>query len=667
MKILSPAGNFDCLRAAVINGADEVYLGINEYNARNNVDGFTADTLKSAVDFARVYGVKVNLAINILFTDDELQSAFDTVIKAYNDGVDCFIIQDLALAKLLNDYYPEIEKHASTQMGIHNLEGVKAIEPYGFKRVVLARETPLKEIRRIKENSGVEIEYFAHGALCVSFSGNCYLSSYMLGASGNRGRCKQLCRLPYTLKKDGATLKKGYLLSAKDFNMTKRLKDLKLAGVDVIKIEGRARRAFYVATATKEYRRAIDGKIANQESLKLAFNREYTEGYFNGNGGMISELQNHVGISVGEVVKVNYGKKFNEVFFTSTRELHAKSTLKVFRNGQETAVVSAYDLTKSGKNYRLTTTAKIAVGDKINLISDAMLEDVAAGETKKVQVPIAISVKVGEPIKAVVSLLDKTVEIKGETLTAAIKQPLTVSELEDNFKKSEYFNASLSVEMGGDAFIRKQDLNEFRRLVFNRVYNELTEKYRRNLQTVKIKTNIPVKTFSDFEFVESEEENALSRNVVFSPDTYSVERVMAFKKRCESMGKCAYLDTPPFALKEDIELIRDIIDKTKIKVVANNYYALALDGVAVIGGGLNVYNTVTADIHGKEVITAERDFGSKKAFPYMTLRHCPFKSHLGFKCGDCTYNKGYELIADNGKRLKIKRKRLTDCTFYLTD
>ena len=667
MKILSPAGNFDCLRAAVINGADEVYLGINEYNARNNVDGFTADTLKSAVDFAHVYGVKVNLAINILFTDDELQSAFDTVIRAYNDGVDSFIIQDLALAKLLNDYFPEIEKHASTQMGLHNLEGVKAIEPYGFKRVVLARETPLSEIRRIKENTDVEIEYFAHGALCVSFSGNCYLSSYMLGASGNRGRCKQLCRLPYTLKKDGSAVKKGYLLSAKDFNMTKRLNDLKTAGVDVIKIEGRARRAFYVATATKEYRRAVDGKTADQDSLKLAFNREFTEGYFNGNGGIISELQNHIGVNVGEVVKVNNGKKFNEVFFTSTRDLYAKSTFKTFRDGKETAVVTAYDLTKSGKNYRLTTTAKIAVGDKIRLIIDAKREEDIIDKNKKVQVPIAVYASENKPIKAVISVCGKDLEVFGESLSTAIKQPLTASEIKENFKKSEYFDARLSVNIDGDLFLRKQELNAFRRSVFDRVYLELTEKYRRNLQTVKIRTLLPVKPFTDFEYVESEEENATAMNVVFSPDTYSVERVKAFKDKCESMGKCAYLDTPPFALKEDIRLIKEIIEKTNIKVVANNYYALTLDNVLVIGGGLNVYNTVTANIYGKEVITAESDFGSKKAFPYMTLRHCPIKSHVGGKCANCTFNKGYELVTDSGKRLKIKRKKLTDCTFYLTD
>ena len=133
------------------------------------------------------------------------------------------------------------------------------------------------------------------------------------------------------------------------------------------------------------------------------------------------------------------------------------------------------------------------------------------------------------------------------------------------------------------------------------------------------------------------------------------------------MGKCAYLDTPPFALKDDIRLLTDIVEKTKIKIVANNYYALTIDENAVIGGGLNVYNSVTASVYGREVITAERDFGSKISFPYMTLRHCPFKSHVKSKCGNCAYKKGYELVMSGGRTLKLKRKRLTDCTFYLTD
>ena len=250
MKLLSPAGDMESLKMAVLNGADEVYLGVKDFNARN-IEGFSLETLKQAVDFAHIYGVKVHLAVNILFTNDEMQNALNLVVDAYNLGVDAFIVQDLGLAYLLNQNYPQIELHASTQMGLHNLEGVEQALKFGFKRVVLARETPLDEIARIKQNTDVEIEYFAQGALCVSFSGNCYMSSYVLNASGNRGKCKQLCRLPYDLRFNNRAVATGYLLSAKDFNMIGRLDDLAKAGVTAIKIEGRARRPYYVGVATR--------------------------------------------------------------------------------------------------------------------------------------------------------------------------------------------------------------------------------------------------------------------------------------------------------------------------------------------------------------------------------------------------------------------------------
>ena len=201
MKILSPVGNFESLKMAVFNGADEVYLGINDFNARNNIDGFGLADLQEVVQFAHTFDVKVNLAINILFSDEEMQKALDIVVDAYNMGVDSFIVQDIGLANLIFKHYPQIEVHASTQMGLHNLEGVKFAEKMGFKRVVLARETPLQEIENIRKNTLVEIEYFAQGALCVCFSGNCYLSAYVCDASGNRGKCKQLCRLPYSFEK----------------------------------------------------------------------------------------------------------------------------------------------------------------------------------------------------------------------------------------------------------------------------------------------------------------------------------------------------------------------------------------------------------------------------------------------------------------------------------
>ena len=667
MKILSPAGNFESLKMAVYNGADEVYLGINNFNARNNIDGFSMETLEQAVDFAHVYGVKVNLAINILFSDEELQNAVDTIIDAYNIGVDSFIIQDLGLASLVHEYYPEIEIHASTQMAVHNLEGVKAIEKFGFKRIVLARETPLDEIKRIKANSDVEIEYFAQGALCVSFSGNCYLSSYLCSASGNRGKCKQLCRLPYTLELKGKTLKKGYLLSAKDFNMIDRLDDLKQAGVDVLKIEGRARRPTYVAIATREYYNALNSKQVKKDNLKLAFNREYTAGYFDGNGKIISDYHNHNGIKVGCVEKVNLGKKFNEVFFSSNRELSPKSTFKFYRNVEEKNTITAYDLNKIAQGkYKLTTTQKVSLGDDdVHLILDAKLEDEVLTYVKKKYLKIQIFAEQGKKLYASFEANGKLVEVFGQVLEVSKNQALSREDLITNFKKNEVFEAELDIIKLDNVFLPNKLLNEFRRNVFDEAYKVYNKDKKRNLKSFNIEAKLKVMPLRDFEIIESVNQKSDVKNLIYSPEVYELEDIKHFQERCKKENKIAYLDLPNFALKQDVEKIKTIINETKIAVVVNNYYALNLTDNYIIGAGMNVYNLLTANVLGRAFITAESDLGERIDYPYMTLRHCPMKSHLNASCDKCPYKDGYTYKMDNGKILKLKRKKLSSCTFYL--
>lgn len=666
MKILSPAGNFESLKMAVFNGADEVYLGISDFNARNNIEGFSIDNLKDAVDFAHLYGVKVHLAINILFSDDELESALDVVYKSLNLGIDAFIVQDLGLIALINKLYPQAEVHLSTQMGIHNLEGILALKEYKFKRVVLSRETPLEEIKRIKENLNVEIEYFAQGALCVSFSGNCYLSSYTLGASGNRGKCKQLCRLPFTFYKKGEKLKKGYLLSAKDFNMLDRLSDLKDAGVDVIKIEGRARRPYYVGVATKQYYNALNGIKTDLEELKLAFNRTYTEGYFNGNGNIISDVQSHIGIRVGKVLRVKNGKKFNEVYFSSNRKISPKSTLKFFFNGQE-KTVSAFDLKEVNKNeYLFTTTNAVETGAWAHLIVDYEREINALSTTKKVPIEIDFFAIENQKIRAEFSLLGQKNAVFGQILSVAKNQPLTKNEIDENFSKSEFFDIKINVKQLDKVFILKKNLNEFRRAVLQKIYEVLTK----NNACVqrKIMPNIPkISGLKDFVVIDDLDAEFCCKNVIYSPEKYLESQVEKFIIKCKKLGKIAYLDTPNFALKNDIELLKKIIKKTGVGVVANNYYALTLSDNLVIGAGLNVYNSFTAFELKKPFFTAESNLGERIDCAYMTLRHCPMKNLLNASCEKCPYEQGFTYKMDSGKVMKLKRKKLSTCTFYLTD
>lgn len=663
MLLLSPAGDFESLKMAVFYGADEVYLGVKDFNARN-IEGFSLTSLREAVDFAHVYGVKVHLAVNILFSNSELQSALDLVVDAYNLGVDAFIIQDLGLASLISKNYPEICIHASTQMGFHNLEGVQFAKKLGFSRVVLSRETPLDEIKRIKQNCDIEIEYFAQGALCVSFSGNCYLSSYLCGASGNRGKCKQLCRLPYKFFEGNKKLAEGYLLSAKDFCMISRLQELKDAGVDAIKIEGRARRPYYVAVTTREYRHALDGKPADLSELKLAYNRDFTPGYFDGNGSIISNYKNHIGVQIGKITKVVRGKNFNEIFISSRQKIAPKSTIKTFDGFVEKNTLTLFDIKEVGKNlYRATTTQNVENGLDVNLIIDASKNDVE-NFTRKVEINLKIQAVAGKNLRAEFVLNNKTYIIEGEKCEEAQNQPLNKDEIINNFSKNPYFSPRLFIETK-NAFVPKQKLNEFRRNVYEKIYEIKTKNNIDKLSKIKIDTSVLTKGFDDFETTQNSSGNYQSNNVIYSPEIYDVLDVEKFVENCKKQNKIPYLDTPIFALKKDIEILKNIIEKTHINIVANNYYALAFPTQKVAGAGLNVFNNISANVLDMPVVCAEGEGFPKMPAPFMTLRHCPIKTHLHANCSNCPYHEGYYYVLESGKTLKLTRKKLSTCTFYL--
>lgn len=667
MKILSPVGDMESLKQAIYNGADEVYLGVKDFNARNNIEGFSLDNLKHAVDFAHIFGVRVFLAVNILFDDYEIIPALNLIVDAYNWGVDAFIVQDFGLINLIYNDYPEIEIHASTQMGIHNLEGAKAIEKY-VKRVVLARETPVEEIRRIKENSNVEIEYFVQGALCVCFSGNCYLSSYECDASGNRGKCKQLCRLPYTLKNSGEFVKSGYLLSAKDFNMINRIDDLEKAGVDSLKIEGRARRPYYVGMATKIYRKAVDElSVTKQDNLdlRIAFNRGYTEGYFNGNSNIISNLQNHIGVEIGRVEKVNCGKKFNEIYILSNREISPKSSLKFYDNGVEIATISAYDIKKENGLYKITTTQKVKVNNSVNLILDYEKETSLLQTIKKREINIEITAKANDNICAKCYIDNNEIIVYGDVCSVAQNSPLSIDELTNCFNKNEYFYPNITAVIE-NVFIAKSKLNEFRRNVYAKVVEELTKLKHEKLTKKNIqKQKLEVEKLTDFQIVENLNANFENKNIIYCPNEYNEKDIVSFKQKCERKNEKPILNLPNFALKTDIEMLKNLVEKLQIAVVVNNYYALNFNTEKVIGGGLNIYNTYSANCFRLPFLTAENEQTIK--MPYMTLRHCPMKEHVNGNCANCPYNENYTYTMPNGKTMKLKRIKMSTCTFYLTD
>ena len=285
LELLAPAGSMEALRAAVQNGANAVYLGCGQFNARQSAKNFTPQALAEAIKYCHVRGVAVHLTLNTLVSDKETAEAVSLIRHAAASGIDAFIVQDLGILQLCKQIAPEVAIHGSTQMTVHSLPGVQLCAAWGMSRVVLSRELSREEIRYICQNSPIEIEVFGHGALCMGYSGQCYLSAAIGGRSGNRGRCAQPCRQSY-----GYGRWQGkYPLSLKDNCLVHYVKDLEDMGVASLKLEGRMKRPEYVASVTQVYRQALDqGNVTRQmmDKLHTAFNRQgFTDGYYTGKTG----------------------------------------------------------------------------------------------------------------------------------------------------------------------------------------------------------------------------------------------------------------------------------------------------------------------------------------------------------------------------------------------
>ncbi len=285
LELLAPAGSMEALRAAVQNGANAVYLGCGSFNARQGAKNFTPQMLTEAVKYCHVRGVAVHLTLNTLVSDRETGDVATLIRQASESGVDAFIVQDLSVVQLCRQIAPNIPVHGSTQMSVFSLPGVMMCAALGMRRVVLARELGRDEIEYICRNSPIEIEVFAHGALCMCYSGQCYLSSAIGGRSGNRGKCAQPCRQSYGYGR----WENKYPLSLKDNCLVTYLQDLERMGVTSIKLEGRMKRPEYVAAVTGVYRAALDHGVVSREmmdTLLTAFNRQgFTDGYYTGRPG----------------------------------------------------------------------------------------------------------------------------------------------------------------------------------------------------------------------------------------------------------------------------------------------------------------------------------------------------------------------------------------------
>ena len=299
-ELLAPVGSMEHLKVAINAGASSVYLSGKNYGARKFAENFTLDEIGEAVNIAHMHNVKVYITVNTLIKEDELESVVDYLSKLYAIGVDAVLVQDLGLIELINEYLPNLKIHASTQLTCENQLKLNYLESKGVKRVVLPREMRKDEIKSL--NTNIELEIFAHGALCYSYSGQCLMSSFKGGRSGNRGTCAQPCRQKYKIE---GIKKQDYYLSPCDLSLFGQLKEISELNINCIKIEGRMRSKEYLAVVVSNYRKALNkmksGKELESEEINLVFNRGFSQGQFN-NSSKRSMRAGHIGLKIGKVI-----------------------------------------------------------------------------------------------------------------------------------------------------------------------------------------------------------------------------------------------------------------------------------------------------------------------------------------------------------------------------
>ncbi|MEG2785897.1 MAG: U32 family peptidase [Anaerovoracaceae bacterium] len=685
-ELLIPAGGISQFIAAVENGADAVYIGGKFFNARINADNFDDIEIEEAIDFAHIRGVKVYVTMNTLISDREMERAFEYVKFLYEIGVDALIVQDLGLAKVIKDIMPDFHLHLSTQGSVYNLEGVKAAKSLGFNRVVLARELSLEEIKAIIDEADTEIEVFVHGAMCVCYSGQCQMSRYFGGRSGNRGKCAQPCRLPYkTLDENNKLIDTFmYPLSPKDLCLIDHIGEMVEIGVKSLKIEGRMKSPEYVAIVTSIYRKYLDEyyqkgwyKVTDEDrkQLEQIFNRGgFTEGYYYENQDdnmMAGDIPKHRGVKIGKVVKKVQGttmidvKLYDELAIGDGVEIQGK---KVFGN------IVTYILPLKGGLTRIGDLRGMPEhGDVLYKISSkeqlkrarSTYENVTFESGKYIRKsPVALNfiASKGSPIQLKVSTLGNIensqyhIEIKREDIIPekAEKTPTSKEQIEKQLKKTgntPFVAESVSIEMEDGIQIPISAINDIRRQGLEAIEKTIIDNSKR---TIKGKIRKPdqeeptdtlelffyeIKDFYDFDWeqVEGIDVVALLPVVSFIREYETIPKTHSVRPYITNISKGVEDEFIQNNFMEIVEKSREcgisVGNICWVKPFADN-------GVRVFGDyGLNIFNNYARDAYRKlgmeeftlSLETIEENQGN---YPLMVSEHIADGKYIIGKKGD---------------------------------
>lgn len=668
-EILAPAGDKSSVFAAVNAGADAIYLGLKEFSARSSAENFDFESLENILRYCHAFGVKVYVAMNTLVKDCETDSFLRSAVAAWNCGADALIISDVFLGKFIKQNYPEIILHLSTQAGVCNAYGALFAKEAGFSRVILSRETALDDIKEITKI--IETEVFVQGALCTCFSGQCYLSSFAGGNSGNRGKCKQPCRKLYSIDRNGFE-SESYKLSLSDLCIGEDIERLEDAGVYSFKIEGRMRRPEYVAAAVRYYRHILDGFAEEQDlsNLKRTFNRgNYTKGLaFGQDKSFISPaVQGHIGEFVG-VVKVVGGK-----YICSSKQCFiAGDGFKILRDGVEAGGASFGG--KASNGFYLITKSRLKNGDKVFVTTDTALNFRLLSERKTIPVNISANFLVGKSVE--ISLNGEV--FKGDkNLRASKSQPLTRELFENCFKKVDKYPFSVNfVEFKTDGvFVPLSELNAIRRRIFEDYFLKISQsnnvKYEisHTLPTIKNENNRTTAVICT-------DLNGVKADIgILKPKDYNC----GLSCLLENFQGEKYLFLPPYATAKDIEQFKQLsclFDGIYCEGIYGFKLAENVNKPLFVGFGLNISNKIDVLLCNakyfalskeltcneiKSLITANGFYLTCGDIKVMDLVYCPF----GKKCKTCDKREQYTLTDENKRKFTLRRYRTNECRFEL--
>ena len=564
-ELLAPAGSLDVLITAINAGADAVYIAGQQYGARAYAKNFTIEEIEKAVNYAHLNGSKVHVTVNTLINNYEIVDVLNYLFRLYQLGVDAVIVQDFGLIWLLKTFIPDLEVHASTQMGLNNYASIKWASKNNIKRVVLPREVSITQIKQTteqlkKDNINMDLEVFGHGALCYCVSGKCYMSSYNSGRSGNRGACAQPCRREYRLKYRGYNIGNGYLLSTHDLATYNHLQEISDAGVKSLKLEGRMKSKDYIGTIVNSYRNLIDGNDGDfKKDLHLVFNRHFTNGYMMGDnpGDVMGRGHSgHEGLYIGDIVDIDGTKVTIEV---KNHEipviLEAGDGIAFKYNGKIKGIYLENIIKQDENEIVIDTTRLVKVGTEVFISYSKSTHDYLK-QFEKENIKNHIGLDISMTWDKDLNLFSKVeYYVDGELINfrhktigkfqKAKNKPLTTETIEKQLKKTGqtpfYISNIKFNNMAKDLFIPISELNQIRREILETATELLMNHYTPTKKALKKVRKDLAKFIENYENIKPKKHKKTPKLSVFIDDLSQIKAVSGFDlKRIYFDGNCHY-------------------------------------------------------------------------------------------------------------------------------